>query len=144
MQHKNPRSEDTLAGRLAHWVTGLRFDALSPQTVKEAKRCVLDTLGVQVRGATLPWVQPVYRYVRSAGGRQEATVTYHGDRAEAPYAAYANSAFSYSCELQHHGTFGSAHTGVIVVPVIQALGEHKATPEELEKIQALLNNLKNQ
>ena len=28
--------------------------------------------------------------------------------------------------------------------VIQALGEHKATPEELEKIQALLNNLKNQ
>ncbi|HEY6503763.1 MAG TPA: BlaI/MecI/CopY family transcriptional regulator [Chitinophagaceae bacterium] len=28
--------------------------------------------------------------------------------------------------------------------VIQALGEHKASPEELEKIQALLNNLKNQ
>src|ERR1700755_925562 len=28
--------------------------------------------------------------------------------------------------------------------VIQALGESKASPEELEKIQALLNNLKNQ
>jgi BlaI family transcriptional regulator, penicillinase repressor len=28
--------------------------------------------------------------------------------------------------------------------VIQALGEHKASPEELEKIQAILNNLKNQ
>lgn len=28
--------------------------------------------------------------------------------------------------------------------VIQALGEHKASPEELEKIQALLNQLKNQ
>jgi BlaI family transcriptional regulator, penicillinase repressor len=28
--------------------------------------------------------------------------------------------------------------------VIQALGEHKASPEELEKIQTLLNNLKNQ
>jgi predicted transcriptional regulator len=28
--------------------------------------------------------------------------------------------------------------------VIQALGEHKASPEEIEKIQALLNNLKNQ
>jgi BlaI family transcriptional regulator, penicillinase repressor len=28
--------------------------------------------------------------------------------------------------------------------VIQALGEHKASPEELEKIQALLDNLKNQ
>jgi BlaI family transcriptional regulator, penicillinase repressor len=28
--------------------------------------------------------------------------------------------------------------------VIQALGEHKASPEELEKIQALLNELKHQ
>ena len=28
--------------------------------------------------------------------------------------------------------------------VIQALGEHKASPEEIEKIQELLNNLKNQ
>ena len=28
--------------------------------------------------------------------------------------------------------------------VIQALGEHKATPDELEKIQALLNDLKKQ
>lgn len=28
--------------------------------------------------------------------------------------------------------------------VIQALGEHKTSPEELEKIQALLDNLKNQ
>lgn len=28
--------------------------------------------------------------------------------------------------------------------VIQALGEHKASPEELEKIQAILNQLKNQ
>ncbi len=28
--------------------------------------------------------------------------------------------------------------------VIQALGEHKASPEEIEKIQALLDNLKKQ
>ena len=34
-----------------------------------------------------------------------------------------NSTFSYSCELQHHGSFGSAHTGVIIIPTIQALGE---------------------
>jgi len=28
--------------------------------------------------------------------------------------------------------------------VLQALGNHKASPEELEEIQRLLNNLKNQ
>jgi BlaI family penicillinase repressor len=36
--------------------------------------------------------------------------------------------------------FGGSSTQL----VIQALGESKASPEELEKIQALLNNLKNQ
>lgn len=113
----------TVANRLARWVVGLNYEDLSPEAVFHAKRCMLDTLGVQIRGATLPWIQPVYRYVRSVGGNGEATVTYHGDRLSAPYAAYANSTFSYSCELQHHGSFGSAHPGVIVIPTIQALGE---------------------
>jgi 2-methylcitrate dehydratase PrpD len=123
LSKKSVTREATVAGRLARWVKGLRYEELSPDVVLEAKRCMLDTLGVQLRGATLPWIQPVYRYVRSQGGQPEATVSYHGDRLSAPYAAYANSVFSYSCELQHHGSFGSAHTGVIVVPVVQALAE---------------------
>ena len=49
-----------------------------PDAVSHAKRCLLDTLGVQVRGATLPWVQPVYRYARAASAKAEATVTVHG------------------------------------------------------------------
>ncbi|OGA45209.1 MAG: hypothetical protein A3F74_08140 [Betaproteobacteria bacterium RIFCSPLOWO2_12_FULL_62_58] len=121
------RPGETIADRLARWVVGLRFEDLSPEVVRQAQRCMLDTLGVQVRGATLPWIQPVYRYIRSAGSSEEATVTYHGDRLGAPYAAYVNSTFSYSCELQHHGSYGSAHTGVIVIPTIQALGEKLAS-----------------
>ncbi len=117
----------TAAQRLARWVTALRYEDLTPEAIFHAKRCMLDTLGVQLRGATLPWVQPAYLYARalgsSAGGNGTSTISYHGDRVPAPYAAYANSAFSYSCELQHHGSPESAHTGVIVVPVVQALGE---------------------
>ena len=94
----------TGAQKLARWVVGLRYEDLSPEVVFHAKRCMLDTLGVQIRGATLPWIQPVYEYVRSMGGNGEAAVSYYGDRLAAPYAAYANSTFSYSCELQHHGS----------------------------------------
>ena len=118
---------DTIARRLARWVTSLTFADVSADAVRHAKRCMLDTLGVQVRGATLPWIQPVYRYFKSADRGDEATVTYHGDRLSAPYAAYLNSTFGYSCELQHHGTYGSAHTGVIVIPTIQALAEKLGT-----------------
>jgi len=38
------------------------------------------------------------------------------------------------------GLFGGSTTQL----VIQALGEHKASPEEIEKIQSLLNDLKKQ
>ena len=116
-------TQQTAAQRLARWVVGLRYEDLTPEAVFHAKRCMLDTLGVQLRGATLPWVQPVYLYARSIGGNGAATISYHGERVHAPYAAYANSVFSYSCELQHHGAPDSAHVGVIVVPVVQALGE---------------------
>lgn len=116
-------SEVTAARRLAQWIVALKFDDLTPDAIHHAKRCLLDTLGVQLRGATLPWVQPAYEYARSIGGNNAATISYHGDRVHAPYAAYANSVFSYSCELQHHGSPDSAHVGVIVVPVVQALGE---------------------
>lgn len=116
-------SKETAAQRLARWVIALRYEDLTPDAIFHAKRCMLDTLGVQLRGATLSWVQPAYLYARSIGGNGAATVTYHGERVHAPYAAYANSAFSYSCELQHHGSPNSAHIGVIVIPVVQALGE---------------------
>jgi len=116
-------TEETAAGRLARWVIGLRYEDLTPDAVYHAKRAILDTLGVQLRGATLSWVQPAYQYARSIGGNAAATISYHGERVHAPYAAYANSVFSYSCELQHHGSPDSAHVGVIVVPVVQALGE---------------------
>jgi 2-methylcitrate dehydratase PrpD len=114
----------TVAQRLGRWVNALRYEDLPPEVVSHAKRAMLDTLGVQLRGATLPWVQPVYQYVRTIGGGSAgATISYHGDHVAVPYAAYANSAFSYSCELQHHGSPESAHVGVIVVPAVQAIGE---------------------
>jgi 2-methylcitrate dehydratase PrpD len=115
-------SGETIAQTLARWVTDLKYEALTPEAVFQAKRCMLDTLGVQLRGATLPWVLPVYRGLRTSGG-DEAAVSYYGDRLSAPYAAYVNSAFSYACELQHHGPLGSAHVGVVVGPAVQALGE---------------------
>ncbi|MBI2862919.1 MAG: MmgE/PrpD family protein [Chloroflexi bacterium] len=114
---------DTIARRLARYVMGLQFEDLPAPVVAKAKECVLDQLGVQLRGSTLPWVQPVYRFVKTLGGRPESTITYYGDRTVAPYAAYANSTFSYSCELQHHGAPGGAHVGVITIPTALALSE---------------------
>jgi 2-methylcitrate dehydratase PrpD len=100
-----------------------RWLALRSPIIEVLYQARLDTLGVEIRGATLPWILPVYQHIRTMDGKGEATVSYYGDRLPAPYSAYANSTFSYACELQHHGSPGSAHSGVIVVPTVQALGE---------------------
>jgi hypothetical protein len=45
---------ESIALRLAGDMSKVMFDALAAQVVEKAKQCILDQLGVQVRGATLP------------------------------------------------------------------------------------------
>lgn len=65
---------DTIANGIGTWIVGLSYDDLPPEVVKRAKQCILDQLGVQMRGATLPQVQPVRQLVEAMGGTPEATV----------------------------------------------------------------------
>ena len=44
MHPDNEHQGDPIARRLAHWVTNLTFQDLSPDVVRHAKRCMLDSL----------------------------------------------------------------------------------------------------
>lgn len=113
---------ETVAVRLARWVQRLEFADIPPQSVAMARRCLLDQLGVQLRGATLPQVQPVFALVRAMEARPEATVINHGLRTTAAYAAYANGTFGHSCEFDD-SHYHAGHPGVCVIPVALALAE---------------------
>jgi 2-methylcitrate dehydratase PrpD len=113
---------ETVVRRIADWVVGLRFDDLPPEVVERAKLCILDQLGVQLRGATLPWVRPALELARSLGARPESTIVLHGERTAAPYAALANATFGHSCEYDD-SHFHTGHPGVCTIPVALALGE---------------------
>jgi 2-methylcitrate dehydratase PrpD len=63
----------TLSGRIATWVTALRYEDLPEEVVERTKLLILDQLGLQLRGATLPNVQPVLRLADSEPGKAEAT-----------------------------------------------------------------------
>ena len=41
---------DTVAARLARWIADIDYSKLPDEVIREARRCMLDTLGVQVRG----------------------------------------------------------------------------------------------
>ncbi len=114
--------EKTMASRLADWVIELDFDQLPPRAVEVARLLVLDQLGLQLRGATLPNTQPQRRLVAAMHAAQQSTVVLGGTRTVAPYAAYVNGTMACSCEFDDMHMYAS-HVGSYVVPAALAFAE---------------------
>ena len=78
---------EPLAVRFAGTAAATSIADMPGDVVAITKQLVLDQLGLQLRGATLPNVAPVARLVVAAGGTPESTVVGTGTRTSAPYAA---------------------------------------------------------
>jgi 2-methylcitrate dehydratase PrpD len=113
----------TTAQILADYVVGLTYDDLPPSTVAAVKGALVDQLGIQLMGSTLPWTKPARDVILALGGRGEVTVVGHGDRLGAVDAATINANYAHSCELDDSGYSGGAHSGALSVPCAVALSE---------------------
>jgi len=114
--------DTTLAARLADWVAALDHDRLPPRAVEMAKLLILDQLGLQVRGATLPNVQPERTLVDAMKAVPESTAVLSATRTVAPYAAFVNGTLAAGIEFDDVHMY-AAHIGSAVVPAALAFGE---------------------
>lgn len=114
----------TVAERIAARVGALRFDDLPDEVVEHTELVLLDQLGVQTLGATLPNVQPVLRLAESQGGTPEATLTHSGRRTSASRAAWVNGTLGHSAEYDDAHAL-AWHTSSAVVPAALALAERE-------------------
>ena len=112
----------TVAERIAEWVSVLRFDDLPAEVVERTKLVILDQIGVQSLGASLPNVRPVLRLAEGQGGAPEATLTHSGARTTVSQAAWVNGTLGHSCEYDDAHALGW-HTASAVVPATLALAE---------------------
>ncbi|MEO3745061.1 MmgE/PrpD family protein [Plantactinospora sp. B5E13] len=117
------RHDTTVAARLAHRVTGLRFDDLPAEVVEHTKLLILDQIGVQVLGTTLPNMQPIRRAAAAVPGPGQSTVT-GGGLTDAAQAAYVNGALGHSCEYDDAHA-AAWHTSSTVVTAALALAERE-------------------
>ncbi|MFC6021624.1 MmgE/PrpD family protein [Plantactinospora solaniradicis] len=111
-----------VAGRLASWANGLRFEDLPTEVVERTEQLILDQLGVQVLGTILPNVQPVRQLAASVAGAPESTVTGGDRKTSAAQAAYVNGTLGHSCEYDDAHAV-AWHTSSAVVPAALALAE---------------------
>jgi len=119
--------KEPLALRLARSAAATSLESLSADVVTITRELVMDQLGLQVRGATLPNVAPVARLVAAAGGTPRCAVAGAGLRTSAPYAAYANGTFGHACQYDDSHQL-AWHPGSCVVPGVLALAESERRP----------------
>lgn len=113
---------EPLTVRAARWVTNLSYEDLPPSVIAMTKRCILDQIGVQLRGSTLDHVEPTVALVETMAARGDAQIMGRSLRTTAPYAAYLNGVFGHSCEYDDSHLF-SWHPGTVIVPAALAVGE---------------------
>ncbi|MBB3128545.1 2-methylcitrate dehydratase PrpD [Paenibacillus rhizosphaerae] len=121
----------TISQRLAKWVESLRYEDLPMEVIERTKLLILDQLGVQLMGSTLPNVQPVRRLADSIKAVPESTISQGSVRTNAATAAYVNGTFGHSCEYDDAHML-AWHSSSAVIPAALALAEREnASGKEL-------------
>jgi 2-methylcitrate dehydratase PrpD len=108
---------------LAAYIAGSRFDQLPKPLVEHVKLLVLDTIGVGVFGASLPWSERLRATAQAMEAPGKASVWCTPLRFSAPTAAMINGTAVHAFELDDIGPGG--HNGSVTLTSALAMAEHR-------------------
>lgn len=117
---------DTAAQTLAAFTANLRFDDLPATVVDAARRHVLDTLGVAIRGRAHPNAINALRSMGFVSGTEGSIPVWGTGRClQAPYAALVNGVACHALDFDDTHTDSIVHGSAIIAPVVIALGQER-------------------
>ncbi|MCU0594838.1 MAG: MmgE/PrpD family protein [Desulfobacterota bacterium] len=113
----------TISEHYAEFITRTRFEDLGPEVVEQAKKLILDLLGVSFGGYTMAFPKMVVDYVLDLGGKPEATVIQTKRKVPAVNAALANASCAHALDMDDGHRFAAAHPGAVIIPASIAAAE---------------------
>ena len=116
-------SQPTAAQSLARFICDLSYRHIPADAVSRCRDLLLDQLGCQLIGASVPWNQPVYQFVKSTKSGGPARIVKYGNEVPLDDAVLVNGTFAQGCELDDYYDQGGGHPGAATVPVIFALAQ---------------------
>jgi 2-methylcitrate dehydratase PrpD len=118
---------------LARFTAELRFAQLPPAVVESARRHLLDTFGVAIRGRAHANAAASLRAIEGLDGAAGGIAVWGaGGRLAAGYAAMANGIAAHVLDFDDTHTDSIVHGSAIIAPVAMALGESRhASGEDL-------------
>jgi 2-methylcitrate dehydratase PrpD len=118
---------------LARFSAELRFAELPPAVVESARRHLLDTFGVAIRGRAHGNAGASLRALEGVDGAAGGIAVWGAEgRLAAGYAAMANGIAAHVLDFDDTHTDSIVHGSAIIAPVVMALGESRnASGEDL-------------
>ncbi len=121
---QSPDANPPAASVLAAFAAGLRLQDLPDAVRRQARVCIIDTLGVALQGAGQPWSRIVAGYAERFGAGGACTLIGSGQRVHAPMAALAHGAFAHAFEGDSLRMPGAGvHPGAAILPAALATAE---------------------
>ena len=112
---------ESLSSSYADFILSTRYDRLKPEVIRQAKKLILDLVGVSLAGyQTMDFPRLVVQYLASLGGIPEATIFQTRKKFPAINAVFANAACAHAIDMDDGHRFGALHPGTVIIPA--ALG----------------------
>jgi len=115
---------ETISSIYADFLVRTRFDDLSAEVVQQAKKLILDLIGVSLAGyKSMVFPKMVVGYVLELGGKPEATVIQGKKKIPAVHAAFANASCAHALDMDDGHRFAASHPGAVIIPAAIAAAE---------------------
>lgn len=123
----------SLTEKLCAWAEALSYESLPPQIVRQARRCLFDTIGAALAGASLsPSGRAGRSFAASLDEPGNSTVIGAAFKRSAMTAALVNGMAAHALELDDGSKYATYHPGSSIVTMSLALGEaHGVTGRRL-------------
>ena len=113
----------TIAETYARYISSGTFEDLPPHVVQDARKRILDLVGVAIAGCGLDFPVMAAGLMLDAGGRAQSTVIGHQQKLPMASAAFVNAVYAHSLDLDDGHRFSGFHPGVCAIPAALAVGE---------------------
>ncbi len=113
-----------ISSTYSDFIVNNRFDDLKPEVIQQAKKLILDLIGVSLAGyRMMEFPRLLVDYMTSLGGTPEATIFQTKKKFPAINAVLANAACAHAIDMDDGHRFGALHPGTVIIPAALAATE---------------------
>lgn len=115
----------TISQKFANFSKNLKFNMLPKEVMIQAKKCLLDFIGVAIAGSECPLLPVLLRITSHIDTKQKAIVIGQKKSASLLFAPLINGTLGHFLELDDGHRASISHPGTVVIPAALAVAENR-------------------